>query len=96
MSTVWLFLHTGDQGFIDWDEFITISKLPKETMVKDTMVKVKVKGKGEGHWYSQDKLEDCIVGHGKIEDCAGLHQAWLGVVVDQILGEEVLDMPRGR
>jgi hypothetical protein len=73
MSTVWPFLHTGDQGFIDWDEFTTISKLPKETMVKETMVKVK--GKGEGHWYSQVKLEDRILGHGKIEDCAGLHQA---------------------
>lgn len=43
-------------------------QLSKETMVK-------AKGKGKEHWYSQVKLEVCIVGHDKIEDCAGLHQA---------------------
>lgn len=54
------FLHTGDQGVIDADGFITITDRIKEM--------IKVKGIG----VAPAELEDLLLGHPKVEDCAVL------------------------
>ncbi|KAI0441142.1 hypothetical protein F4803DRAFT_563309 [Xylaria telfairii] len=54
------FLHTGDQGVIDNDGFITITDRIKEL--------IKVKGIG----VAPAELEDLLLGHSVIEDCAVL------------------------
>ncbi|KAI0196370.1 acetyl-CoA synthetase-like protein [Astrocystis sublimbata] len=54
------FLHTGDQGFIDKDGFLTITDRIKEL--------VKVKGIG----VAPAELEDLLLGHAAVEDCAVL------------------------
>ncbi|KAI1328246.1 acetyl-CoA synthetase-like protein [Xylariaceae sp. FL0255] len=54
------FLHTGDQGMIDADGFITITDRIKEL--------IKVKGIG----VAPAELEDLLLGHDAIEDCAVL------------------------
>lgn len=54
------FLHTGDQGFIDAAGFITITDRIKEM--------IKVKGIG----VAPAELEDLLLGHAKVEDCAVL------------------------
>lgn len=86
------FLHTGDQGFIDQEGFITITDRIKEM--------IKVKGIG----VAPAELEDCILGHPKVEDCAVLQipDEWAGerprayvvlkpgVVANQALGEEII------
>ena len=63
------FLHTGDQGFIDRDGFITITDRIKEM--------IKVKGIG----VAPAELEDCILGHPEVEDCAVLQ------IPDELAGE---------
>ncbi|ROV94532.1 hypothetical protein VMCG_08194 [Cytospora schulzeri] len=86
------FLHTGDQGFIDRDGFITITDRIKEL--------IKVKGIG----VAPAELEGCILGHHMVEDCAVLSipDDWAGerpkayvvlkpgMVANQSLGEEVM------
>ncbi|KUI61164.1 4-coumarate--CoA ligase-like 1 [Cytospora mali] len=86
------FLHTGDQGFMDRDGFITITDRIKEM--------IKVKGIG----VAPAELEDCILGHPKVEDCAVLQipDDWAGerpkayvvlkpgMVANQSLGEEIM------
>jgi 4-coumarate--CoA ligase len=52
------FLKTGDEGSIDSEGFITIHDRIKE------MIKVK------GIQVAPAELEDLLLGHGKIEDCA--------------------------
>ncbi|KAI0111292.1 acetyl-CoA synthetase-like protein [Nemania sp. FL0031] len=54
------FLHTGDQGFIDAEGFITITDRIKEL--------IKVKGIG----VAPAELEDLLLGHAAVEDCAVL------------------------
>lgn len=54
------FLHTGDQGFLDAEGFITITDRIKEM--------IKVKGIG----VAPAELEDLLLGHSKVEDCAVL------------------------
>ncbi|KAI1635951.1 hypothetical protein F4809DRAFT_650811 [Biscogniauxia mediterranea] len=54
------FLHTGDQGVIDAEGFITITDRIKEM--------IKVKGIG----VAPAELEDLLLGHEKVEDCAVL------------------------
>ncbi|KAI0600678.1 hypothetical protein F4775DRAFT_544993 [Biscogniauxia sp. FL1348] len=54
------FLHTGDQGVIDTEGFITITDRIKEM--------IKVKGIG----VAPAELEDLLLGHEKVEDCAVL------------------------
>ncbi|KAI0412433.1 acetyl-CoA synthetase-like protein [Xylaria grammica] len=54
------FLHTGDQGFIDNEGFITITDRIKEL--------IKVKGIG----VAPAELEDLLLGHVAVEDCAVL------------------------
>lgn len=54
------FLHTGDQGKIDHEGFITITDRIKEM--------IKVKGIG----VAPAELEDLLLGHDKVEDCAVL------------------------
>ncbi|GAP87978.1 putative 4-coumarate- ligase 2 [Rosellinia necatrix] len=54
------FLHTGDQGVIDAEGFITITDRIKEL--------VKVKGIG----VAPAELEDLLLGHAAVEDCAVL------------------------
>lgn len=92
------FLHTGDQGFIDRDGFVTITDRTKEM--------IKVKGIG----VAPAELEGCILGHHKVEDCAVLQipddlagerpKAYVvlkpGVVANQVLGEELMRYVEGR
>ncbi|KAI1818631.1 acetyl-CoA synthetase-like protein [Poronia punctata] len=52
------FLHTGDQGVIDDEGFITITDRIKEL--------IKVKGIG----VAPAELEDLLLGHNAVEDCA--------------------------
>lgn len=54
------FLHTGDQGVIDSEGFITITDRIKEL--------IKVKGIG----VAPAELEDLLLGHSAVEDCAVL------------------------
>ncbi|KAI0801647.1 acetyl-CoA synthetase-like protein [Xylaria sp. FL0064] len=54
------FLHTGDQGVMDSEGFITITDRIKEL--------IKVKGIG----VAPAELEDLLLGHAAIEDCAVL------------------------
>ncbi|KAJ8130825.1 hypothetical protein O1611_g2808 [Lasiodiplodia mahajangana] len=54
------FLHTGDQGVIDAEGFITITDRIKEL--------IKVKGIG----VAPAELEDLLLGHSAVEDCAVL------------------------
>ncbi|KAI1825853.1 acetyl-CoA synthetase-like protein [Xylaria intraflava] len=54
------FLHTGDQGMIDSEGFITITDRIKEL--------IKVKGIG----VAPAELEDLLLGHAAVEDCAVL------------------------
>ncbi|KAI0448553.1 acetyl-CoA synthetase-like protein [Xylaria acuta] len=54
------FLHTGDQGVIDSEGFITITDRIKEL--------IKVKGIG----VAPAELEDLLLGHTAVEDCAAL------------------------
>lgn len=54
------FLHTGDQGVIDAAGFVTITDRIKEI--------IKVKGIG----VAPAELEDLLLGHPKVEDCAVL------------------------
>ncbi|KAI0975886.1 acetyl-CoA synthetase-like protein [Xylaria arbuscula] len=54
------FLHTGDQGVIDSEGFITITDRIKEL--------IKVKGIG----VAPAELEDLLLGHEAVEDCAVL------------------------
>lgn len=54
------FLHTGDQGKMDEEGFITITDRIKEL--------IKVKGVG----VAPAELEDLLLGHDKVEDCAVL------------------------
>lgn len=54
------FLHTGDQGMIDADGYVTITDRIKEM--------IKVKGIG----VAPAELEDLILGHPSVEDCAVL------------------------
>ncbi|KAI1862944.1 hypothetical protein JX265_008990 [Neoarthrinium moseri] len=54
------FLHTGDQGVIDTEGFVTITDRIKEL--------IKVKGIG----VAPAELEDLLLGHEKVEDCAVL------------------------
>ncbi|KAI1122973.1 acetyl-CoA synthetase-like protein [Nemania abortiva] len=54
------FLHTGDQGVIDANGFITITDRIKEL--------IKVKGIG----VAPAELEDLLLGHAVVEDCAVL------------------------
>ncbi|KAI1359262.1 acetyl-CoA synthetase-like protein [Xylaria arbuscula] len=54
------FLHTGDQGFVDREGFITITDRIKEL--------IKVKGIG----VAPAELEDLLLGHPAVEDCAVL------------------------
>ncbi|KAI1434143.1 acetyl-CoA synthetase-like protein [Xylaria sp. CBS 124048] len=54
------FLHTGDQGAIDDEGFITITDRIKEL--------IKVKGIG----VAPAELEDLLLGHAAVEDCAVL------------------------
>lgn len=54
------FLHTGDQGVMDADGFMTITDRIKEM--------IKVKGIG----VAPAELEDLLLGHPKVEDCAVL------------------------
>jgi acyl-CoA synthetase (AMP-forming)/AMP-acid ligase II len=54
------FLHTGDQGVIDSEGFITITDRIKEL--------IKVKGIG----VAPAELEDLLLGHAAVEDCAVL------------------------
>ncbi|KAI8627097.1 acetyl-CoA synthetase-like protein [Xylariaceae sp. FL1651] len=54
------FLHTGDQGVIDTEGFITITDRIKEL--------IKVKGIG----VAPAELEDLLLGHAVVEDCAVL------------------------
>lgn len=54
------FLHTGDQGVIDAEGFITITDRIKEM--------IKVKGIG----VAPAELEDLLLGHPAVEDCAVL------------------------
>ncbi|KAK6066726.1 4-coumarate- ligase [Seiridium cupressi] len=53
-------LHTGDQGVMDTEGFITITDRIKEM--------IKVKGIG----VAPAELEDLLLGHDKVEDCAVL------------------------
>ena len=54
------FLHTGDQGIIDGEGMLTITDRIKEM--------IKVKGIG----VAPAELEDLLLGHPKVEDCAVL------------------------
>jgi 4-coumarate--CoA ligase len=54
------FLHTGDQGVLDQEGFVTITDRIKEM--------IKVKGIG----VAPAELEDLLLGHDKVEDCAVL------------------------
>ncbi|KAL9074660.1 MAG: hypothetical protein Q9157_004311 [Trypethelium eluteriae] len=54
------YLHTGDQGFIDEEGMITITDRIKEM--------IKVKGIG----VAPAEMEDLLLGHPKVEDCAVL------------------------
>lgn len=54
------FLHTGDQGVMGTDGFITVTDRIKEL--------IKVKGVG----VAPAELEDLLLGHEKVEDCAVL------------------------
>jgi len=54
------YLHTGDQAMIDEDGFITITDRIKEM--------IKVKGIG----VAPAELEDLLLGHKEVEDCAVL------------------------
>lgn len=63
------FLHTGDQGFVDSEGFITITDRIKEL--------IKVKGIG----VAPAELEDLLLGHPAVEDCAVL------AVLDDRTGE---------
>ncbi|KAI9688781.1 MAG: hypothetical protein M1822_001138 [Bathelium mastoideum] len=54
------YLHTGDQGFIDDEGLITITDRIKEM--------IKVKGIG----VAPAEIEDLLLGHPKVEDCAVL------------------------
>ncbi|PSR98946.1 hypothetical protein BD289DRAFT_479745 [Coniella lustricola] len=62
------FLHTGDQGVIDAEGFITITDRIKEL--------IKVKGIG----VAPAELEDLLLGHPAVEDCAVLAKPdeWAG------------------
>ncbi|KJY01538.1 hypothetical protein TI39_contig288g00017 [Zymoseptoria brevis] len=64
------FLHTGDQGSIDENGIITILDRIKEL--------IKVKGIG----VAPAELEDCLLGHDKVEDVAvlGIQDDWAGEV----------------
>lgn len=87
------FLHTGDQGVIDEDGFIIITDRIKEL--------IKVNGIGT----APAELEDLLLGHEKIEDCAvlGIKDDWAGekpkayvvlkpgVKEDNAVGMEILD-----
>lgn len=86
------FLHTGDQGVMDAEGFITVTDRIKEL--------IKVKGIG----VAPAELEDLLLGHDKVEDCAvlGVPDDWSGerpkvfVVVkkghgaDQMTGQELI------
>lgn len=63
------FLHTGDQGMIDAEGYITITDRIKEM--------IKVKGIG----VAPAELEDLLLGHPSVEDCAVLG------VLDERAGE---------
>ncbi|KAF2969669.1 hypothetical protein GQX73_g3874 [Xylaria multiplex] len=63
------FLHTGDQGFVDGEGFITITDRIKEL--------IKVKGIG----VAPAELEDLLLGHAAVEDCAVL------AILDERTGE---------
>ncbi|KAI0125595.1 hypothetical protein BJ170DRAFT_631737 [Xylariales sp. AK1849] len=63
------FLHTGDQGVMDSEGFITITDRIKEM--------IKVKGIG----VAPAELEDLLLGHSKVEDCAVLS------IADDMAGE---------
>ncbi|KAK3669892.1 hypothetical protein LTR78_010203 [Recurvomyces mirabilis] len=63
------YLHTGDQGYIDEQGVITISDRIKEL--------IKVKGIG----VAPAELEDCLLGHPKLEDVAVLS------IADEYSGE---------
>ena len=54
------YLHTGDQGFIDEEGLVTITDRIKEM--------IKVKGIG----VAPAEMEDLLLGHPKVEDCAVL------------------------
>ncbi|KXJ89525.1 hypothetical protein Micbo1qcDRAFT_137381 [Microdochium bolleyi] len=87
------FLHTGDQGVMGPDGFLTITDRIKEL--------IKVKGIG----VAPAELEDLLLGHARIEDCAvlGVKDDWSGekpkayvvlkpgVARDQAVGLEILD-----
>ncbi|KAH7018210.1 uncharacterized protein B0I36DRAFT_377521 [Microdochium trichocladiopsis] len=90
------FLHTGDQGVMGEDGFLTITDRIKEL--------IKVKGIG----IAPAELEDLLLGHEKIEDCAvlGIKDEWSGekpkayvvlkpgVRKEQAVGLEILDYVR--
>lgn len=63
------FLHTGDQGMIDDEGYITITDRIKEM--------IKVKGIG----VAPAELEDLLLGHPSVEDCAVLG------ILDEMAGE---------
>lgn len=63
------FLHTGDQGMIDEEGYITITDRIKEM--------IKVKGIG----VAPAELEDLLLGHPSVEDCAVLG------ILDEMAGE---------
>ncbi|KAI5917649.1 hypothetical protein F4810DRAFT_695529 [Camillea tinctor] len=87
------FLHTGDQGVIDAEGFITITDRIKEM--------IKVKGIG----VAPAELEDLLLGHEKVEDCAVLAvpderagerpKAYVvlkpGSKADQATGQEIIE-----
>lgn len=62
------FLHTGDQGMIDEEGYVTITDRIKEM--------IKVKGIG----VAPAELEDLLLGHPSVEDCAvlGIADEWAG------------------
>ncbi|SMR53536.1 unnamed protein product [Zymoseptoria tritici ST99CH_1E4] len=92
------FLHTGDQGSIDENGIITILDRIKEL--------IKVKGIG----VAPAELEDCLLGHDKVEDVAvlGIQDEWAGEVpkayivlkpgneANQDVGRELLKYVRDR
>lgn len=87
------FLHTGDQGVMGDDGFLTITDRIKEL--------IKVKGIG----IAPAELEDLLLGHPQIEDCAvlGIKDEWSGekpkayvvlkpdVEKDQAVGLQILE-----
>lgn len=62
------FLHTGDQGVVDAEGYVTITDRLKEM--------IKVKGIG----VAPAELEDLLLGHEAVEDCAvvGVEDEWAG------------------